>query len=310
MIRKKAGPVLILFLTLASWGVVQATSATATAPSGAIFTTLVDGTRVNVNQYAAKPDVYLDGGPGPGAPATAAGLDDGTYVFQVTDPSGKTLLSTDPALCRQFTVSGGLITGVVAVGGCQHATGLDADHGAVTVQLMPYADTNNPGGEYKAWATKVGDFIAGCDALGVTAGTELTVLDCGNTGGNRHGFVDSDSKTDNFKVGQSVPVEIDTRFHAPDGSLIDGMKATWTDTLGASNVKWSEWAPSLSAFHEAHVEAAERGTHHITIANQTGCTVGQVSVAGAVVGSGPQTVAVSIKNTNKSLTVFVDVTCS
>ena len=36
-------------------------------------------------------------GPGQGAPQTAAGLDDGTYVFQITDPSGKVLLSTDPA---------------------------------------------------------------------------------------------------------------------------------------------------------------------------------------------------------------------
>ena len=40
---------------------------------------------------------------------TAAGLDDGVYVFQVTDPSGKTLLSTDAVQCRQFTVSGGII---------------------------------------------------------------------------------------------------------------------------------------------------------------------------------------------------------
>jgi hypothetical protein len=310
MIRKKLGSMLVLGFTMVSLGLVQATTASATAPSGAIFTTVVDGTRVNVNQYPAKTDVYLDGGPGPGAPATAAGLDDGTYVFQVTDPSGKSLLSQDPARCRQFTVSGGIITGVVAAGGCEHSTGVDVDHGAVTVQLMPYADTTNPGGEYKAWATKVADFIAGCRALGVTPGQELNVADCGNTGGNRHGFVDSDSKTDNYKVGASVPVEIDTRFHAPDGSLLDGMKATWTDTLGASNIKWSEWAPSVSAFHEAHVEAAERGTHHITVANQIGCTVGQVRVAGSVVGTGPQTVAVSIKNTNKSLTVFVDVTCN
>src|SRR5262245_46256803 len=91
----------------------------ASAPSGAIFTTLADGSEVNYNIYAAKEDVYLDGGPGPGAPQTAAGLDDGRYVFQVTDPSGKTLLSTDPVLCRQFDVANGIITGVV-VTGCQH----------------------------------------------------------------------------------------------------------------------------------------------------------------------------------------------
>jgi hypothetical protein len=49
-----------------------------------------------------------------GAPQDAAGLPGGNYVFQVTDPSGKTLLSTDPARGRQFMVSGGVTTGVGA----------------------------------------------------------------------------------------------------------------------------------------------------------------------------------------------------
>src|SRR4051794_25195791 len=159
----------------------------ASAPSGAIFTTVADGSEVNYNIYQAKEDVYLDGGPGPAAPAGAAGLDDGTYVFQVTDPSGKVLLSQDRAACRQLNVAGGLITGVVATG-CEHVTGQDIDHGATTVQLMPYADTPNNGGEYKVWVIRLGDFLAGCRALGVTAGQELAVADCGNTGGNRHGF--------------------------------------------------------------------------------------------------------------------------
>src|SRR2546422_10038152 len=43
--------------------------------------------------------------------------------------------------CRRFTVSGGIITGVVAAGGCQHVTGADLDHGAVTVQLFPFNET-------------------------------------------------------------------------------------------------------------------------------------------------------------------------
>jgi len=133
----------------------------ASAPTGAIFTTLSDGSEVNLNLFPSKDAVYLDGGPGIGAPATAAGLDDGTYVFQVTDPPGKTLLA-DPAKCRQFTVSGGLITGVVPAGGCQHLTGTDIDHGAVTVQLFPFNDTPNPGGVYKVWVTKVADFLNGC----------------------------------------------------------------------------------------------------------------------------------------------------
>ena len=35
------------------------------APSGAIFTTLSDGSEVNLNIFPSKEAVYLDGGPGP-----------------------------------------------------------------------------------------------------------------------------------------------------------------------------------------------------------------------------------------------------
>src|SRR3954467_14985236 len=183
-------------------------AASAHAPSGAIFTTLPDGSEVNFNHYASKDLVYLDGGPGPGAPQTAAGLDDGTYVFQVTDPSGKVLLSTDNARCRQFTVANGIITGVAPSGACKHVTGVDVDHGAVTVQLMPYNDTPNPGGVYKVWATPLADYLAGAAALG--QGNGLNVVDAGLKPGNFHGFLPGKSKTDNFKVKAKAVVEIDT----------------------------------------------------------------------------------------------------
>ena len=112
--------------------------ASAHAPSGAIFTTVADGTEVNFNIYPSKDAVYLDGGPGPGAPQGAAGLDDGDYYFQVTDPSGKDLLSTDPIACRRFTVADGVIVRRPRRRPrCMH-TGLDADHNATTIQLMPY----------------------------------------------------------------------------------------------------------------------------------------------------------------------------
>src|SRR5687767_9792866 len=54
----------------------------ANPPSGAIFTTVEDGSEVNFNHYPSKEAVYLDGGPGPGAPQPPAGLDDGRYVFR------------------------------------------------------------------------------------------------------------------------------------------------------------------------------------------------------------------------------------
>jgi hypothetical protein len=251
------------------FAVAVATSALAQAPSGALFTTVADGSEVNENIYASKDLVYLDGGPGPGAPQTAAGLNDGTYVFQVTEPSGRTLLSTDPAKCRQFTVSGGIITSVV-VTGCQHNTGVDVDHNAVTVQLIPYLDTPNPGGEYKAWVVRVGDFLQGCAALGVSNG--LDVVDCGRGNGNFHGFVPRHTKTDNYKVGPTNNLEIDTQFiDDATGEFLDGLQLTWTDTLGSTNNKYSYLLPVGK--HLAHIEAVEAGVHGITVADQPGCKV-------------------------------------
>jgi cysteine-rich repeat protein len=147
--------------------------------SGAIFTTLVDGSRVDANIYQAKTDVYLDGGPGDGAPQSAAALPDGDYYFQVTDPSGKTLLSTDDISCRRIEIENGIIVQAYATATCGHEMGDDQDHDAVTVQLMPYANTPNPGGEYKVWITPVDQYDAD-DGV--------------------HGFIHRYSKTDNYKV--------------------------------------------------------------------------------------------------------------
>jgi hypothetical protein len=280
------------------------------APSGAIFTTLADGSEVNLNSFPSKDAVYLDGGPGPGAPATAAGLDDGTYVFQVTDPSGKTLLSMDAARCRQFIVSGGIITGVVAAGGCEHKTGSDVDHGATTVQLMPYLDTPNNGGVYKVWATTVANYLAGCALLGHNNGLDL--VDCGyDPGVAVHGFIESASKTDNFKIKQPVPQEIDTKFYkfgSPD-TPIDGLGVTWIDPTGASNHKWSYYAPNLSTYHEAHVEAVTQGTHYIRIDDQPGCDVWDVNVAGKDVAHAATTVAIKVSGTQQQFSIPITVTC-
>ena len=301
----KTRPLLMIFLSTAF-----AAGVSATAPSGAIFTTVEDGSEVNYNIYPNKEAVYLDGGPGPGAPQTAAGLDDGTYVFQVTDPSGKKLLSTDEARCRQFVVTDGIITSVLATG-CEHNTGLDVDHGATTVQLMPYLDTPNNGGVYKVWATKVQDYLCSLD-----------VVDCGYTAGsNVHGFSPSDSKTDNFKVRNRVPQEIDTVFFSDTNGnnywdedtepALDGLSVTWTDTLGGKNNKSSYYRPDLDVNHEAHVEAPEPGAHRIAINNQPGCNVGIVYVDSMrQPESGPQEVTVMFPKTMKTHTIFVHVQCT
>ena len=293
----------------ALWGAVLSVGVFANPPSGAIFTTVANGSEVNFNIYPSKTAVYLDGGPGPGAPQTAAGLDDGTYVYQVTDPSGKKLLSTDAAKCRQFTVAGGIITSVAVSGSCAHNTGIDIDHGATTVQLMPYLDTPNNGGVYKVWATLLLNYRC-----------SLALVDCGfKPGQNVHGFSPSDSKTDNFKVKSNVAQEIDTRFFAdtngnnyPDvgEDWIDGLQIQWHDPIGGSNFKTSYLNAGLNVNHEAHIEAAEEGTHRISIANQPGCSVGWITVNGVRQPEpGPQDVFVQFPRTTKSVTLFVDVQC-
>ena len=303
-----------------------ATRASAHAPSGAIFTTLSDGTEVNANIFSSKEDVYLDGGPGPGAPQGAAGLDDGTYVFQVTDPSADVLLSSDPAGCRLVTVAGGVFTGVVAFGGCEHVTGNDVDHPpAKTVQLFPFNQTPNPGGVFKAHIVEVGDFLAGCVALGNPGLTGLAVVDCGLSPNNHHGFVSAHSKTDNFKVNKGDPHEIDIRFfrdktangrYDAGEELIPALQTFWTDTLGVRNLRWS----NTEYYTFAHVEAAETGRHYINIVDNADCDVGQVTIQRWDHGAqqsfknlrkGPQNVAVtfSARQEKYEVTYYVDVVC-
>lgn len=277
------------------------TTATADPPdpalSGAIFTTDGSGEPVNLNIYDAKEDVYLNGGPGINAPDDAAGLPAGTYSFQVTDPSGKTLLSSDPVACRQFSVDGsGVITSVAPAGACPHVTGADGEDGGRTVQLFPYADTPNNGGVYKVWVTPTKD------------------LSC-TAPGNKNCFVPHHSKTDNFKVRTGAIVEIDARFsRLGTPGFIDGLAATKIDTVGASNLKWSEYDPAVLAFHEAHFEAVEPGEHQVVISDQAGCTI--VDAHGPdgttyLPTGGSVTVPVTVvKNVQKDRTYFVDVHCA
>ena len=174
------------------------TAAKAAGLSGAVFTTTVNGSAVNANQYESKCAVYLDGGPGPHAPASAAGLPDGDYYFQVTDTSGAQLLSTDPVSNRSFHVTGGIIIAFTGTGGPAHPTGIDQDHGAqgaITIGLAntscpnDFLDTTSAGSVYKAWVTPVASFL----------GNPANVDNPCN-GACSHGFVHSQTKTDNFRV--------------------------------------------------------------------------------------------------------------
>lgn len=80
--------------------------------SGAIFTTLADGSAVYANSCASKTRFTWIGGlvrvrrrRQPASMTVAV-------CFQPTDPSEKKLLSTDAAKCRPFDVANGIITNV------------------------------------------------------------------------------------------------------------------------------------------------------------------------------------------------------
>ena len=75
-------------------------------------------------------------------------------------------------------VQGGVIRAYI---GTTHSLGV-GKCGSVTVRLLPFNDTPNPGGEYKAWMAPVAGFT---------------------------GFLPSRSKTDNFKAPNDVAVDSD-----------------------------------------------------------------------------------------------------
>lgn len=125
--------------------------------SGAIWTTTSTGTKVNGNIYDDCNDVYLNGGP----QNTNGGksLPDGIYFFQVTTPSGKLLLSNDNADKRLVKVVGGKVMFRCHLDGTtynppagEHPLGsYNGANLSMPFQLMPFDETTNNGGEYKAW---------------------------------------------------------------------------------------------------------------------------------------------------------------
>ncbi len=178
------------------WLIVAVLATGSSAFAGAIFTNNSDGSIVNGNIYDSCDEVYLSGGPPPNAPASAAGLPDGVYVFQVTDPPGKELLSKDIARKRRFRVEGGIIVEYL---GTTHLTGASIDHDAISICLWPFKATPNSGGVHKAWATPLEAFLA--------AGGDLDKIKQKDTDGV-FGFVHSESKTDNFKCDKGPPPPI------------------------------------------------------------------------------------------------------
>lgn len=236
---------------------------TSAGPSGAIYTTVKDGTVVNKNIYGSTQDVYLSGGP---QNTKAAGLSDGTYYFQVTDPSGKTLLSTDEARCRQLIVSGGRVTGSTSTGPpCAHALGtFNPANGATPVQLAPFSKTPNNGNEYKAWVVPIGS---------ATIGSDLKTLN----------FSNSNSKTDNFKAQADVVIQGSCQPSSSLSVLVSGAnvvayvpKGSWssgTTGVAAVNVEGSSITNTLIPTSSVVNSCASN-----PITGQTVCTANNTDV--------------------------------
>ena len=185
------------------------TPAAAVPLPGAIFTTNNTCTQVNGNIYDAKDAVYLNGGPQnhPGA----AGLADGVYYVQVTDPGGSTLLGTSVGSTNPtpVTVAAGVFTSCVQLSNLV----LKASDGTAGFDTTP-----NSGNEYKVWISK--------DPL----------------------FANNSTKTDNFKVrSEEPPLSVITGVKFYDAN-VNGVQdagelpiAGWRFTLWSTT--YSEFVP-------------------------------------------------------------------
>lgn len=141
-------PLLLTFLMIAS--VLIPTAIWAQPPvTGAIFTTDSTCNRVDQNLYSSLTAVYLNGGP---QHPQSAGLPDGNYYVQVTDPGGGSLLGTSVGSTTPTPVS---VSGGVFAGQCQELWNLvfKASDGTQGFDVTP-----NPGGEYKVWISTVPTF--------------------------------------------------------------------------------------------------------------------------------------------------------
>jgi len=199
--------------------------ASAAAIHGALFTSDTAGD-VNVNIYDNKGDVYLNGGP-TNDNCAAAGVDSGTYVYKVTNPNGDTLLSTDTIDHRQFTVTDGVITAVN-----DHPT-VPGDCSSLRLQLAPFADTPNNGGEYKVWITRLSDYIA-----------------------NGETFKPGSTKTDNFKVRIVTEPEVGGitvyKFYDANGNGVWDSEEVplfgWAMTVAGAGTQLTESPDGLTTF--------------------------------------------------------------
>jgi hypothetical protein len=228
---------------------------------------------VNCNIYTDKKYVWISGLPGP------ADLADGTYFFVVLVPGGqnndvadgnpKNLSSPyDPYTNREFIVSGGTITNL----GSHTYDPLNN-----LLNLFPYADTTNPGGEYT-----VGVCMLGPDDTSATVNPD-------------------DCKYDNFKVktGTTIPPAADltvTKDAVPSFSRQYGWDVTKSVDSNTANIPAGGTATftyTVSVTHDNGTDGNWKVSGTITVSNPNAASVDVSSIADTVDNGGTCTVDTS-----------------
>jgi hypothetical protein len=155
--------------------------------SGNVFVTTSAGVVPEGGLFASVQAPYLNAGPRGNAKCSSSsgGLADGEYYFQVTDPSGRMLLSSDAVQDRSFRVAGGRIVSVSNSHGS--ASGRCSDF---LVQLFPFATTPNREGDYKLWIVPANLFDSGR--------------------GGAFGFPQKGSSTHSFRLAPPAPADVDS----------------------------------------------------------------------------------------------------
>ena len=185
MLRR--APLAKCILTLVFLGV---TASAFAQLSGAIFTTTMNGvasTRTTTHKVRCDRRVAR-WGPRTERAAERRGLPDGDYYFQVTDPSGKTLLSTDPvdeqAVPRHWRDHcPACLAQVITTTASTSTMARRPLNCARTTTRQTRAASTRPG------SRRSSEFRG-----------NPNLVDNPCRGGCFHGFVASSSKTDNFKV--------------------------------------------------------------------------------------------------------------
>ena len=184
----------------------------------AVTTTTRGGVAQTV--FSDKSDVFFTAGPTATPCAAIQFVNDGQYYFQVTDLSGRELLSSDPVSERIVTVHNGVLTTYnghthetdnaeisenAAPGEESEVAPVHGPCGALSVGLAPFRDAGSRDASYLLWLTPIARFSG-----------EPTQIDpvCGD--GCFHGFRPEFSVTSAFRVE-------DKRF-CEDSFCVSGLK--------------------------------------------------------------------------------------